>query len=150
MSTRTRLVRVTGNERPRLRAGALAVAVVLYVTPGYAADYCMSTFFATFVAKRFKLPKKGTCAPWNGFCLECAPNTMTGSACTAADGSHVRFSLMTTTDQADSISAMYYVQLDLPAQTGSARNLVLVGGETPSAGGPVAASGKKCKAAAVP
>jgi hypothetical protein len=133
---------------PRSSAAALAVAVLLYAAPSGAADYCISTFSATFVAKGFKLPKKGRCAPWYGFCLECAPNAMTGSACTAADGSHVRFTLVTTTDQADSVSATYYVHLDLPDQTGYARDLLLLNGTAPSATGPVDASGEKCKVAA--
>jgi len=59
----------------RLSAGLPAASMLLACTLAIAADYCI-TGVGNFVGKNF--------------------NSIRGSACTASDGSHVRFSLMLT------------------------------------------------------
>jgi hypothetical protein len=72
--------------------------MLLVASPALAADYCLSLLDGgnLYVGKKFKLPKKGKCASWSGFCTSlCAANVQTGTACTSADGTQTSFQITT-------------------------------------------------------
>src|SRR5262249_2122228 len=74
--------------------------VRLVTAPAWGGDFCIqlsSSLIAKFVGKNFKVPGKGKCKPWAGFCATgCSPGTVqTGIACTGADGSQVTFGFTT-------------------------------------------------------
>ncbi|HKA56565.1 MAG TPA: hypothetical protein VKJ47_23210 [Candidatus Binatia bacterium] len=96
--------------------------VSLVTAPAWGGDFCIqlgSGLIAKFVGKNFKVPGKGKCKPWAGFCATgCSPGTVqTGTACTAADGSQVTFGF--TTWYAGGPRQFDFIQLTLPALTGS-------------------------------
>jgi hypothetical protein len=73
-------------------AAALATAIPAL---SHAGDFCITTGPNTWVGKNFKIPGKGKCHPWAGFETAEYDGVTTGTACTASDGSHVRFTLTT-------------------------------------------------------
>jgi hypothetical protein len=108
--------------RTAARLTVSAAFVLLGLGRAAAADFCLTgtgKINVMYVAKGFKVPAKGTCAVWSGFCASgCSPdNIQTGAACTASDGSHVSFAL--TTAYLLSNRQWDWVRLDLPALTGN-------------------------------
>ena len=62
-----------------------------------ASDLCIANGGVTLVGKGFGVPLRGKCKPWLGYVVnfETGPNSSTGTACTASDGSHVAIDVTT-------------------------------------------------------
>ena len=135
----------------RIALGSLLTAL-LVAGPASAADYCLDISGVQFVAKKFKLPGKGKCKPFAGFCSTCGAqvNSLSGSACTAADGSHARFNVTLVTQTIGSTTETLFMNADLPAGTVTGNGILLVGGQTPFAFGVVGTAGKCPAAVLVP
>jgi hypothetical protein len=128
-----------------LRTACLVAAMLLAAAPALARDYCLSLFNGgnVYVGKKFKLPKKGKCVPWSGFCSNlCAANVQTGTACTSADGTQTAFQITTAylgSPNRESTS----IRLDKATQAGDAD--VLFYGTGASSTFDSAVTGTKCK-----
>jgi hypothetical protein len=129
----------------RARVAPLAIGVALAAAPAAAADYCLSLLDGgnVYVGKKFKLPRKGRCAPWSGFCSNlCAASVQTGTACTSADGLQTRFQITTAylgSPNRESAS----IELQVQTETGSAEVLAYGTGGGSSFESDV--TGAKCK-----
>jgi hypothetical protein len=127
-----------------VRATCLAVSMLLAAPPALAADYCLSLLGGgnVYVGKKFKLPKKGKCADWSGFCMSlCSANVQTGTACTSADGMQTHFQITTAYLGSPSRESAS-IELQVPTQTGSGDVLTYGTGE--SASFDSAVTGAKC------
>jgi len=82
-------------------------------------DFCI-TNIETMVGKGFHVPPRGKCKPWLGYTIngEGGPNSGTGTACTAADGSHVAITV-TTMYPASADTIFTSITLPLPLGTGT-------------------------------
>ena len=106
----------------RVRVACLAACTLLAAAPASAADYCLTLSGTNnvYVGKKFKLPKKGKCADWRGFCMTlCSANVQSGTACTSADGLQTYFQI-TTAYLGSSIRENASIDLQVQTQTGSA------------------------------
>jgi hypothetical protein len=99
---------------------ALASAMALdSVVLASASDFCI-TNGDTVVGKNFRIPSKGKCKPWLGYTVndEGGPNSGTGTACTASDGSHVTIEI-TTMYPASGDTIFATIMLPLPLGSGA-------------------------------
>jgi hypothetical protein len=128
-----------------LLASTIAAAVLLGAAPALAADYCLVLDgTTTYVGKNFKLPKKGKCVVWSGFCSSCGtPNQQSGTACTASDGSTMKLQILTSFNTSSGLVFIEYFSLALPAQTGTGRQLALQSPDSVGAG-PWTVTGANC------
>lgn len=100
---------------------AAAGLVAAFAGTARAADFCLDWMFYGFipqhaVGRGFRVPPPGRCRPFMGVIPENGSD-VTGSACTASDGSKVRFVLTETapaTDPQSSSVFFYNVRLPLP------------------------------------
>jgi hypothetical protein len=92
------------------------------VGPAHAADFCIKHWrvgegvYFDMVGKGFRVPGKGRCKPFVGFSASAQDPGVydeTGSACTATDGSKVRF-VLTEMDRASSNVTFFEISLPLP------------------------------------
>jgi len=128
----------------RVQATLLASWMLLVVAPALAADYCLSLLGGgnVYVGKKFKLPKKGKCAVWSGFCSNlCSANVQTGTACTSADGTQAYFQI-TTAYIGSSGRESASIDLQLETQSGDASVLTYTTGGNASFESAV--TGAKC------
>jgi hypothetical protein len=128
----------------RARAVCLAAGTLLAAAPGVAADYCLTLTGTNnvYVAKKFKLPKRGKCADWRGFCMTlCSANVQSGTACTSADGSHTYFQITTAYLGSPSRESAS-IDIQVQTQTGSAD--VLAHGTGASSSFDSEVTGAKC------
>jgi hypothetical protein len=112
-----------------------------------AADFCIRHYrpgyqaFFDMVGKGFKLPSKGRCKPFLGFASSTqTPDAfdVTGSACTASDGSAVHFVL---TELSRGSSSVSFIAIELPLPLGPSGTIMhrytnggsLTGTSTPQA-----------------
>ena len=99
-------------------AGATATAKLAWAT-----DFCLESTAPGFiwVGKGFTLPGRGHCKPWIGFVYGMAGSQSIGSACVAFDGSHVTFTINTSTPFPGGLVQTDHFDLDLPLvkETGS-------------------------------
>jgi hypothetical protein len=94
------------------------------------------------VGKKFKLPKKGKCADWSGFCMSlCSANVQTGTACTSADGTQTHFQI-TTAYLGSAARESASIELQVQTQTGNADVLAYSTGASSSFDSAV--TGAKC------
>jgi hypothetical protein len=100
-------------------AGVLALATTLGLgaSAARAGDFCLTYDVIggtqAIVGKAFKVPGHGRCKPFMGLLGGGLSSLdVTGSACTASDGSHVRFAL--TALGAGGAPVFYHVDLPLP------------------------------------
>jgi hypothetical protein len=107
--------------RPRLALIVIlaSAAVVGSLGPATASDFCI-TNIETLVGKGFRLPPRGKCKPWLGYTVngEGGPNSATGTACTAADGSHATIDV-TTMYPASGDTIFATIMLPLPLGSGA-------------------------------
>ena len=107
------------------RMATLAMALGLAAgtaAPARAADFCIRHYrsgygeFFSMVGKSFKVPSKGRCKPFLGFAASAQVAdvfSVTGSACTATDGSQIDF-LLTEMERAASSVSFVHIVLPLP------------------------------------
>jgi len=99
-----------------------AVGIVLALgATAQAADFCMEIGSTVYVGRSFRIPSPGQCKPFNGFPQGHPGDVVTGTGCTASDGSHVTFDLQESfLDQQDVLTAVTTnVQIALPGLTGT-------------------------------
>jgi hypothetical protein len=128
----------------RVRAACLAASVLLAAAPALSADYCLTLVGLgnVYVGKKFKLPKKGKCADWSGFCMTlCSANVQSGTACTSSDGLQTHFQITTAYLGSPSRESAS-IDLQVQTQTGSAD--VLAHGTGASASYDSEVTGAKC------
>ena len=131
----------------RVRLAWLAASMLGVAAPAFAADYCLSLLDGgnVYVGKSFKLPKKGKCRDWSGFCSNlCSTNVQTGTVCTSADGTQTRFQI-TTAYLGSSNRESASIELATETQSGSAD--VLSYTSTSSSSFTSAVTGAKCNVA---
>jgi len=77
-----------------------ALLAAAWSTSAEASDFCLqqtSKPELSFVLKNFKMPRRGKCAQFGGWCANCVNDDMlTGNACTFSDGTEVRFGFQTS------------------------------------------------------
>ena len=111
------------------RMGTFAMAATLMAGlagAAHASDYCIDVFDGgtyTVVGKGFRVPGKNRCKPFMGFTTQ--GFDVTGSACTAADGSHMQV-VLTESARGSGSSSIYHMTVDFlsPAQGNIAREAV--------------------------
>ena len=101
-----------------MRNIALASALLVIASAAPArADFCLSTGFATWVGKGFRIPPKGKCKPWNGFLVTTAssiPRVGSGTACRSSTDGSTHLSLQFT-DVRPLIQLVFLDAIELPA-----------------------------------
>jgi hypothetical protein len=83
-----------------------------------AADLCLDSGGIVFVAKKFKVPRPGKCAPVYGQQQNTA-TVMSGVACTRSDGTAVRIQTTTSQNPLPTSIEWDHYNLSLPALTGT-------------------------------
>jgi len=105
--------------RPFSRSIVFALGLLIVTTSvAQATDLCVVTNGAlTFVGKKFTIPPKNQCKPFNGFSTD-SEYFSSGMGCTSADGKFLHLQFTATLTEAPAVTLTWFCGIPLPSLSG--------------------------------